>query len=366
VAAVAAQQSTLEFTDGTGSCSITKTGTKLALSSGCCADDECRIATDGQVAANTASIAAANTAIAAANTNFAAVLAAQTAVNTVQQAENTALRALVTGLQTNLAQLAETHGDDIADSDAADAAFTQTAADLATAIDAVSKLEGPQVHSALNRHFALANAPHNRLSTPEQGAKGDKGDKGNNGNTGGKGDKGDKGDDGSTPTIADVYAAGYSVPSYANLGQDAVCLQDSYGQNTVPGIAYGNAADPTFNSGTDRKFVWPVDIDTRTEPYTTAECQNRCDTHNGCKCFSQWQRVQPLTADHAMLYSGCFADDVTCVRASCALYIGGNVHVSDSDAIKNWLQTFSRLDTKSITYHIKGSATIKVGNTLYN
>jgi hypothetical protein len=35
VAAVAAQQSTLEFTDATGSCSVTKTGTKLALSSGC-------------------------------------------------------------------------------------------------------------------------------------------------------------------------------------------------------------------------------------------------------------------------------------------------------------------------------------------
>jgi hypothetical protein len=179
VAAASAQQSTLEFTDSTGSCSVTKTGTKLALSSGCCADDECRIATDGQVAANTAAIATANTAIATANTaiaaagtNFAAMLAAQTAVNTVQQAENTALRALVTGLQTNLVQLAQTHGDDIADSDAADAAFAQIATDLATAIDTVSKLEGPQVlslvctlHTALDLNFNPANAPCIRLST---------------------------------------------------------------------------------------------------------------------------------------------------------------------------------------------------------
>jgi hypothetical protein len=95
VAAAVAQQSTLEFTDATGSCSVTKTGTKLALSSGCCADDECRIATDGLVATNTADIAAVKA-------QFNTVLAAQTAVNTAQQAENTALRALITaGLQTD-------------------------------------------------------------------------------------------------------------------------------------------------------------------------------------------------------------------------------------------------------------------------
>jgi hypothetical protein len=91
--AVAAGQSVLVFEDTDGdSCSVTKTGDKLTLSSECCMEDDCITSLADRLTSVEASLATANIAIATANIAIAA--------NTAQ---NVALAARMTTAETTIA-----------------------------------------------------------------------------------------------------------------------------------------------------------------------------------------------------------------------------------------------------------------------
>ena len=113
-------------------------------------------------------------------------IAVQAAFIVAQAAENKALGDRITALATKLTALATKHGDDIKDSDNADAAFAAADATLTAAVEAVAKLEGPQGDTG---------------AAGAAGASGATGADGNDGDMGAKGDKGDKGDTGADGTV---------------------------------------------------------------------------------------------------------------------------------------------------------------------
>jgi len=183
----AAASSTLKFTGLDGSACLLSKGDSEVIGS-------CDLST------GTASI----------NKNHAAI----TSIAVAQAAENTALRALIADLSSKLSALATKQGDDIADSDSADAAFTTADATLTKAISAVTKMAGPKGDTGADG------------AKGDQGAKGDTGadgldgltgQAGVKGDTGADGAKGDKGDRGATATAAPTPA-----PAWTTIFTEAV------------------------------------------------------------------------------------------------------------------------------------------------
>ena len=121
-----------------------------------------------------------------------------TSIAVAQAAENTALRALIADLSSKLSALATKHGEDIADSDSADAAFAAADLTLTNAINAVTKMAGPKGDTGADGAKGDQGAKGDTGADGMDGLTGQAGQDGVDGLTGAKGDKGDKGDTGAT------------------------------------------------------------------------------------------------------------------------------------------------------------------------
>jgi hypothetical protein len=111
--------------------------------------------------------------------------------------------------------------------------------------------------------------------------------------------------------------------------------------NKFPAQAYGE----NFNL-----IKRPSDFATRTVPYTVAECQQACDTLNGCKCFSHRAPTPgggatPPNLDWSEyhgsgthVYTGLlYRPNSDNIPASCVLMLGGGTYVAeDTPNIIGW------------------------------
>jgi len=131
--------------------------------------------------------------------------------------EDTALRSLVTALTSRLAALEGTHSADMAASDAADVAFAKADRALVSAVDTVTKLQGPQ---------GVKGDPGSQGIQGEAGAKGEKGDTGANGKDGENGAT-------AAAVVAAADATGPDCQQWTKIGTGKTSLSGITGRSPV-------------------------------------------------------------------------------------------------------------------------------------